>query len=87
MIKLILKAKNKKFQLQFQNGEDILIVLDNFLKKNKMKFTDVKDLSLNFSSEVGLISQRIAKVILLALKIAGSHSNFLPKKLAKSRKR
>ncbi|MGB9763092.1 MAG: hypothetical protein ACPLW7_03665 [Minisyncoccia bacterium] len=60
----------KKCKVICDNGEDLLVSLDKFLKKNKMKISQVKDFSLDTSQEKSVTSIRIAQAILKALNIA-----------------
>lgn len=73
MISLFFRENNQKYRIEARTGEDLLLALDKFLKKNKIKFTDIKNLHLRFFQEKSIISKRIAQSILKALKFA-SHS-------------
>jgi hypothetical protein len=70
MILLSFWFGNKKYQVKSDNGEDLLISLDKFLKKNKIKPKDIRRVILDTSQEKSITSKRIAQAILKALKIA-----------------
>lgn len=52
----------------YQLSETILPAIDKFLKKNKVKLTEIKDIKVVPSKE-SLVSTRIAKAVALGLKI------------------
>ncbi|MGC8651102.1 MAG: hypothetical protein ACP5RX_00495 [Minisyncoccia bacterium] len=60
----------KKCKVMCDNGEDLLVSLDKFLKKHRIELKDIHYLSLDTSQEKSVTSKRIAQVILKALKIA-----------------
>ncbi len=62
--------KNKKYQLEAQQGEDLLISLDKFFKKNKISIKNIHRVFLDISQEKSVTSVRIAQAILKAFKIA-----------------
>jgi hypothetical protein len=70
MILLSFWVNNKKCQVKADNGEDLLISLDKFLKKNRIKSKDINRIFLDTSQEKSITSKRIAQAILKALKIA-----------------
>jgi hypothetical protein len=70
MILLSFWFSSKKYQVKADNGEDLLISLDKFLKKNKIKPKDIRRVFLDTSQEKSITSKRIAQAILKALKIA-----------------
>jgi len=61
---------SKKYQLEARQGEDLLISLDKFLKKNKISIKNIRRVFLDTSQEKSVTSVRIAQAILKALKIA-----------------
>ena len=70
---LILKQGNKKISSHqwtglYQLSETLLLEIDTFLKKNKIKFKDIKEIKV-ISSKESLVSTRIAKAVALGLKI------------------
>ncbi len=69
MTKIILKVKGKYFEIIIQKGEDLLISLDKFLKKNKIDKSEIEDLKLDFSLEQSLISKRIVLTIVKTIKL------------------
>ena len=70
MILLSFWVKTKKYQVKTDNGEDLLISLDKFLKKNKINQKNINRVFLDTSQEKSITSIRIAQAILKALKIA-----------------
>ncbi len=70
MTEIILRAKNKQYQFKLQKGEDFLISLDKFLKKNKIDRSEIEDLKANFSLEESLISRRIILTTIKTIKLA-----------------
>jgi len=74
MITLKFSAKGRRYSVKVDQGDELLLALDNILKKNKIKFTDLKNLKLFFSPSVGLTSQRIAKAILMALNFSQNNT-------------
>jgi len=70
MILLSFWVNSKKYQVRADNGEDLLISLDKFLKKNKIEPKDIHRVFLDTSQEKSITSIRIAQAILKALKIA-----------------
>jgi len=71
MVTLTFIYLGKKYKVISQKGDDLLIALDNFLKMNKIKVTQLKSFKLKFSPDSGLITRRIARAMVLALE-AGS---------------
>lgn len=71
MILLSFWFRRKKYQVKADNGENLLVSLDKFLKKNKIKPKDIHRVILDTSQEKSITSKRIAQAILKALKIAG----------------
>ena len=70
---LILKQGNKKIASHFWNGlyqlsETLLLEIDKFFKKNKIKLKDLKEIKVVPSKE-SMVSTRIAKAIALGLKV------------------
>jgi len=70
---LILKQGRKKISSHqwpglYQLSETILPAIDKFLKKNKVKLAEIKEIKVVPSKE-SLISTRIAKAVALGLKI------------------
>jgi len=48
MIILSFKKDRQKYTIRAKKGEELLIALDKFLKKNKMKHTSIKNWQLYF---------------------------------------
>lgn len=46
MRNLSFTAKNRKYSLSIEKGQDILLALDNFIKNNKLEFTCFKDVKI-----------------------------------------
>jgi|YelNatPaOPRAMG01_1025707.scaffolds.fasta_scaffold13665_6 hypothetical protein len=69
MLTLSFKVKNKKYAITSQKGEDLVILLDKFLKKNKIRISQIESFSLDISQEKSITSIRIAQAILKALNI------------------
>jgi len=70
---LILKQGNKKISSHqwtglYQLSETLLLEIDKFLKKNKIKLKDIKEIKVIPSKE-SMVSARIAKAVALGLKI------------------
>jgi len=70
---LILKKGRKKIASHqwaglYQLSETLLLEIDKFLKKNKIKLTELKDIKIIPSKE-SLVSTRIAKAVALGLKM------------------
>lgn len=70
MIFLSFCVSNKKYQVKSDKGEDLLISLDKFLKKNRINYKNIHRVFLDTSQEKSITSIRIAQAILKALKIA-----------------
>ncbi len=69
---LILKQGRKKIASHhwaglYQLSETLISKIDKFLKKNKVKLAEIKDIKV-VSSKESLISTRIAKAVALGLK-------------------
>lgn len=69
---LILKQGNKEIASHqwdglYQLGETLLLEIDKILKKNKIKFKDLKEIKV-VPSEKSMASTRIAKAVALGLK-------------------
>ena len=58
-----------KHKLIAQDTDQLVLILDKLLKKNKIKVESLKDIKLEISKEAGLTSQRIVKVIIKALSL------------------
>jgi predicted DNA-binding protein with PD1-like motif len=69
MIILSFKKGRQKYSIKVKKGEELLVALDKFLKKNKIKHASIKNWQLEFFQEKSIISKRIAQSILHALKI------------------
>ncbi len=69
MVILYFSYLDKKHKVISQKGEDLLVALDNFLKLNKIKVTQIKSFKLKFSPDSGLITRRIARAMVLALEV------------------
>ena len=69
MLILSFKVKNKKYAIISPKGDDLVILLDKFLKKNKIRISQIESFSLDISQEKSITSIRIAQAILKALNI------------------
>lgn len=69
MIVLSFKKDKQKYTIEVERGEELLIALDKFLKKNRIEYASIKNWQLGFFQEKSIISKRIAQSILHALKI------------------
>ena len=72
-IKLILKQENKeianhKWVGLFQLSETLILEIDKFLKKNKIKLENINKIKVIDSKE-SMVSTRIAKAVALGLKV------------------
>ncbi len=70
---LILKQGQKKITRHqwpglYQLSETLVLEIDKFLKKNKVKLTDIKKIKVVPSKE-SIVSTRIAKAVVLGLKM------------------
>ena len=70
---LILKKDKKEIAVHQWNGlyqlsETLLVELDEFLKKNKINLSDIKKYKV-IPSEKSIVSTRIAKAVVLGLKV------------------
>ena len=70
---LILKQGNKKIASHqwaglYQLSETLLLEIDKFLKKNKIKLEDLKEIKV-IPSKDSMVSTRIAKAVALGLKV------------------
>jgi len=70
MTKIILKIKNKHYEFEIQKSEEFLILLDKFLKRNKIDRSEIEDLKADFSLEKSLISKRIILTTIKTIKLA-----------------
>lgn len=69
---LILKQGRKKITSHqwaglYQLSETLVLEIDKFLKKNKVKLTDIKEIKVVPNKE-SIVSTRIAKAVALGLK-------------------
>jgi len=64
------KAKNKRYSLEIKKGEDFLISLDKFLKKNKIDRSEIKSFKVDFLKEESLITKRIISIIIRAITLS-----------------
>ena len=60
--------EKQKYRIQAEKSDELLKILDKFLKKNKIKIANIKDWKVDFSKEKSITSQRISQSILYALK-------------------
>lgn len=60
--------EKQRYRIQAEKSDELLKTLDKFLKKNKIKITNIKDWKVDFSKEKSITSQRISQSILSALK-------------------
>lgn len=70
---LILRQGQKKIASHqwaglYQLSETLILEIDKFLKKNKVKLTEIKEIKVVPSKE-SMVSTRIAKAVALGLKI------------------
>jgi len=70
MLILSFTVKGRLYRIKSNDGEDLLISLDKFLKKNKINQKNLRRVFLDTSQEKSITSKRIAQAILKALKIA-----------------
>jgi len=71
--RLILKQGKKKIDSHqwtglYQLSETLILEIDKFLKKNKIKLNDIGEIKVTPSKE-SMVSTRIAKAVALGLKI------------------
>lgn len=74
MIKITFKTKKKKYIIGLEKGEDFLILLDKFLKKNKIDKREIRDFKVSNIVKNSLISYRIVLTIIRALKLSQKFS-------------
>lgn len=74
MIKITFKTKKKKYIIELEKGEDFLILLDKFLKKNKIDKREIRDFKVSNIVKNSLISYRIVLTIIRALKLSQKFS-------------
>ncbi|MGB9726600.1 MAG: hypothetical protein ACP5OX_02345 [Minisyncoccia bacterium] len=67
MFKVIFKAKEKKYEIRFEKGEDFVILLDKFLKKNKIDKREINHFKVRQEGEKSFISKRIVLTIIKAI--------------------
>lgn len=67
MIKIFFTAKNKKYQLDLQRGDDVLVALDNFLKSNRLDDTYFQKVKIDCLDQKESVSCRIVKLVLSVL--------------------
>ena len=60
--------EGQKYRIQVEKSDELLKILDKFLKKNRIKTTSIKDWKIGFFKEKSITSQRISQSILSALK-------------------
>lgn len=70
MLILSFTVKGRLYTIKSNDGENLLVSLDKFLKKHKIELQEIRHLKLDTSQEKSVTSKRIAQVILQALKIA-----------------
>lgn len=69
MIKLSFIAKNKKYKLNIEKGEDVLLAIDKLLKSNKLELAYLKDVKVRCSGAKDSVSCRIVKLIASVLSL------------------
>lgn len=74
MARVTFKAKNKKYRLNLEKGEDLLILLDKFLKKNKIDKSEIDDLKVSNFYKNSFLSYRIVLIIIKALELSQKSS-------------
>ena len=67
MIRLFFTAKNRKYSLSIEKGQDILLALDNFIKNNKLELTRLKNIKISSPGSSDSVSGRIGKIIAFVL--------------------
>jgi len=60
-MKIFLQSKNKIYNLEIEDSRNLLIALDNFIKKNKIYKTDIN--KLNFYSKESFLREQILKAV------------------------
>jgi len=70
---LVLKQGNKKIESYcwdglYQLSETLILEIDKFLKKNKIKLEDIEEIKV-VPSKKSMVSSRIAKAVALGLKL------------------
>ena len=60
-MKILLQSKNKIYNLEIEDSRNLLIALDNFIKKNKIYKTDIN--KLNFYSKESFLREQILKAV------------------------
>ncbi len=60
-MKISLQSKNKIYNLEIEDSRNLLIALDNFIKKNKIYKTDIN--KLNFYSKESFLREQILKAV------------------------
>lgn len=63
MFNLSFIAKNKKYRLVVDRGQDVLLAIDIFLKNNKLDFTCLKNVKMRCLGPQDSVSCRIGKII------------------------
>lgn len=63
MIKLSFTAKNKKYSLNIERGDDLLLALDKLLKSNKLKVTYLKNVKVRCFDLKDSVFCRTTKII------------------------
>ena len=69
MIKLFFTAKNKKYSIDLERGQDLLLALDTFIKSNRLRFTHLKNIKVRCFDFKDSVSCRIAKIISVVLSL------------------
>lgn len=67
MLNLSFTAKNRKYSLSIEKGQDILLALDNFIKNNKLEFTCFENVKIHCFGPKDSVSCRIGKIIAFVL--------------------
>ena len=60
-MKIFLQSKNKIYNLEIEDSRNLLIALDNFIKKNKIYKIDINKLSLY--SKDSFLREQILKAV------------------------
>lgn len=67
MFNISFVVKNKKYKLNIEKGEDVLLALDNFVKNNKLEFTHFENVKMRCLGPKDSVSCRIGRIITFVL--------------------
>lgn len=69
IFKVSFTAKNKKYNIDLEKGQDLLVAIDKLLKSNKLELAYLKDVKVRCFGAKDSVSCRIVKLIASVLSL------------------